>query len=98
MIGGLKRSWGFASGSRLKLFALVVLTTVLGGVIGGIAPLLDFAGIPAASEAIVAVVTAMFLTPYYAILAASYFQLRDDQRGVEHRSPEPADTSGIPKL
>jgi len=98
VIDGLKRSWGLASGSRLKLFALVVLTTVFGGVIGGIAPLLDYGGIPVASEAIVAVVTAAFLTPYYGILAASYLQLRDERRGVDRRSTEPADASGTAEL
>ena len=98
VIDGLKRSWGLASGSRLKLFALVVLTTVFGGVIGSLAPLFALLGLSVASEVMTAVITAVFMTPYYAILAASYLQLRDEPERVSRGSPEPDDTGGIPKL
>jgi len=98
VIGGLKRSWALASGSRLKLFVLVILTTVFGGVIGGIAPLLDLTGVPVTSEVIIAVVTAVFMTLYYGILAASYIQLRDDKSDVNHGSSGPVNASGILKL
>lgn len=98
VIGGLKRSWALAGGSRLKLFVLVVMTTVFGGVIGGLAPLFALLGLPVASEVMTAVVTAAFMTPYYGVLAASYLQLRDEPDGVARGSPEPSDAAGIPEL
>ncbi|QAU14439.1 hypothetical protein EKH57_16260 [Halorubrum sp. BOL3-1] len=98
VIGGLKRSWALASGSRLKLFALVLLTTVFGGVIGGLAPLFDLAGLPVASGVFISVVTAVFMTPYYGILAASYLQLRDDSDSANRGSAEPLDISGTPEV
>lgn len=88
VIGGLKESWALARGSRLKLFALVLLTTVVGGVLGGVAPLLYLVGIPVASDVVVPVLTSVFLTPYYGIIAASYLQLRDSSDGAGRESSE----------
>ena len=93
LIDGLVRSWTLARGSRLKLFAIVVLAGVFGGSIGIVAPLFDLAGAPVAGDVVTIVVSAVFFTPYYAIIASAYLQLRDD-RDTTGRPSEPIDTSG----
>lgn len=98
VIGGLKRSWALAGGSRLRLLALVVMATVFGGVVGGLAPLFSLLGLSVAGEVMTAVVTAGFMAPYYGILAASYLQLRGDLGGAKHGSPNPSDAAGVPEL
>lgn len=98
LVDGLKRSWALARGSRLKLFGIVMLAGVFGGSIGVIAPLFDLAGAPVAGDAVTIVVSAVFFTPYYAIIASAYLQLREDPDGTGRDSPEPVDASGTPRL
>jgi len=98
MISSLKRSWGLARGSRLKLGILVVVTAVFGGVIGAVTPLLTLAGLPVAADIVTIVLTTAFFVPYYAIIASAYLQLRDEQDVPNRSAQNPVDASQIPKL
>ena len=98
LISSLKRSWGLARGSRLKLGLLVVVSALFGGVIGAIAPLLDLAGVSVASDVVTVVLTSVFFLPYYAIIASAYLQLRDGQDPPNRSTPNPVDASQTPEL
>jgi hypothetical protein len=98
IISSLKRSWGLARGSRLKLGVLVVVSALFGGVIGGVAPLLDLAGVPVAADIVSIILTTVFFLPYYAIIASAYCQLRDDRRVPGRSTSEPVDASQVPEL
>ncbi|RAW44100.1 hypothetical protein DQW50_15995 [Halorubrum sp. 48-1-W] len=95
---GLGRSWALARGSRLKLFGIVVLAGVFGGGIGVIAPLFDLAGAPVAGDVVTIVVSVVFFTPYYAVVASAYLQLRDDRGETGHGASGPVDASGTTRL
>ena len=98
LIESLKRSWGLARGSRLKLGVLVVISAIFGGLIGAVAPLLDLAGVPVAADLATSVLTAVFFLPYYAIIASAYRQLRDDENTPGRPTSEPVDASQVPEL
>ena len=98
ILGSLKRSWGLAKGSRLKLGLLVVVSGVFGAVIGAVAPLLDLADAPIASDVATVVLTTVFFVPYYAIIAAAYLQLRDDQQPPNRRTPDPVNATQTAEL
>ncbi|WP_280586661.1 hypothetical protein [Halorubrum sp. Boch-26] len=98
IIGSLKRSWGLARGSRLRLGVLVVVSALFGGVIGGVAPLLDLAGVPVAADVVTVVLTTVFFLPYYAIIASAYRQLGDERGAPGRSTPESVDTSQVPEL
>ncbi len=73
----------------------MVASAIFGGIIGVIAPLFDLAGIPVIADIAISVLTTVFFLPYYAIIAAAYRQLRDDQ--ISHQSPSgPVNTSQVP--
>jgi len=93
ILSSLKRSWGLARGSRLKLALLVFVSGLFGGVIGVVAPLLDLAGVPVAGDVVTVVLTAVFFLPYYAVIASAYLQLRDDRDRPNRSTPEPIDAS-----
>jgi len=98
LIESLKRSWGLARGSRLKLGVLVMMSAIFGGLIGAVAPLLDLAGVPVAADLATSVLTAVFFLPYYAIIASAYRQLRDDENTPGRPTSEPVDASQVPEL
>lgn len=98
IISSLKRSWGLARGSRLKLGVLVVVSALFGGVIGGVVPLLDLAGVPVAADIVSIILTTVFFLPYYAIIASAYCQLRDDGNIPSRSTSEPVDASQVPEL
>jgi hypothetical protein len=98
IVGSLKRSWGLARGSRLKLGVLVVVSAIFGGVIGAVAPLLDLAGVPVAADIATVVLTTAFFLPYYAIIASAYLQLRDGHGTPDRSAPNPVDVSQAPEL
>jgi hypothetical protein len=93
IIGSLKRSWELARGSRLKLSVLVIVSALFGGVVGGVAPLLDLAGVPVAADIATVVLTAVFFLPYYAIIASAYRQLRDERDPPNRTKSDPIDVS-----
>ena len=99
-IGALKRSWALARGNRLKLALLVVLSGGIGGTVGAVGSLLDFAGLALASEVAVSVVTSVLFTALYGVIAAAYLQLRDDSPGGSGGSvtADPIDASSTPEL
>jgi len=98
LISSLKRSWGLARGSRLKLGVLVVVSGLFGGVIGAVSPLLDFAGVPVVADIVTVVLTTAFFLPYYAIIASAYLQLRDGHNTPDRSTPNPVDASQTQKL
>ena len=98
IISSLKQSWGLARGSRLKLGILVVVSGLFGGVIGGVAPLLDLAGVSVAADVVTVVLTTVFFLPYYAIIASAYRQLCDEENVPGRFTSEPADASQVPEL
>jgi hypothetical protein len=83
LVDSLKRSWGLARGSRLKLGVLFLAAAVFGGLIGIISPVLDFAGVPIAAEVVTVLFTAVFFLPFYAILASAYLQLRGEESAAD---------------
>lgn len=93
IISSLKRSWDLARGSRLKLGVLVIVSAVFGGVIGGVAPLLDLAGVPVAADIVTVTLTTVFFLPYYAIIASAYLQLRDEHDPPNRTPSNPVDVS-----
>lgn len=97
-VSSLRRSWELARGSRLKLGLLVVGSVVFGGVIGVIAPLLDFAGVSVAADIVTVVLTTAFFLPYYAIIASAYLQLRDEQEPFKRAAQETVDASQTAEL
>jgi len=98
VIGSLKRSWGLARGSRLRLGVLLFVSVLFGGGIGGLAPLLTLAGLSVAADLIIISVVSVFLLPYYAIIAAAYLQLRDGQARPDRPSTGPVNASQTQKL
>jgi len=98
IISSLKQSWGLARGSRLKLSVLVVVSGLFGGVIGGVAPLLDLAGVAVAADVVTVVLTAVFFLPYYAIIASAYLQLRDGHNNPDRSTSNPVNASQTQKL
>jgi len=98
IISSLKRSWGLARGSRLKLGILIVVTALFSGVIGAVSPLLTLAGLSVAADIVTVVLTAAFFVPYYAIIASVYLQLRDGQDAPNRSTQNPTDASEIPEL
>ncbi|ELZ43452.1 hypothetical protein C464_17037 [Halorubrum coriense DSM 10284] len=98
VIGSLKRSWALARGSRLKLGVLLLLSVLFGGFIGAIAPLLTLAGLPVVTDIAIIVFTAAFLLPYYAIIAAAYRQLCDEQSRPGRPTTGPVDATQTQRL
>ncbi|WP_049905767.1 hypothetical protein [Halorubrum californiense] len=98
LLSSLKRSWGLARGSRLKLIVLVVVSGLFGGVIGAVSPVLDLAGAPVAADVATVVLTTIFFLPYYAIIASAYLQLRDGDNAPDRSTPNPVDASQTQKL
>ena len=98
IISSLKRSWGLARGSRLKLGILVIVSGLFGGVIGAISPLLTRAGLSVAADIVTVGLTTTFFVPYYAIIASAYLQLRDEHGAPNQLTQNPADASATPKL
>ena len=93
LIESLKRSWGLARGSRIKLGLLVVSSAIFGGIIGVIAPLLDLAGIPVVADIAICVLTTVFFVPYYAIIASAYRQLHNNEHPADRSPSEPVHAS-----
>ncbi len=98
LIGSLKRSWGLARGSRLKLGLLVVVSALFGGLLGGVGSLLDLAGMAVVSDVVTVVLTTVFFLPYYAIIASAYLQLRDGRDAPNRSTATPVDASQTPEL
>ncbi|WP_225308756.1 hypothetical protein [Haloarcula sp. CBA1130] len=98
IISSLKRSWGLAHGSRLKLGVLVVVSALFGGIIGGVTPLLNLAGAPVAADIATVVLTTVFFLPYYAIIASAYCQLRDGGNVPDRSTSKPVNTSQVSEL
>lgn len=95
----LKRSWGLARGSRLKLSLLVILSAVFGGIVGGVAPVLDLAGLPLVADLATVVLSTVFFLPFYAIVASAYLQVRDDPGGGGgSETIDPVETSQMAEL
>ena len=98
IIESLKRSWGLAEGARLKLGILVVASGIFGAIIGAVAPLLDLANAPIASDVATVVLATVFFVPYYAIIASAYLQLRDEQQSPNRKTPDPVNATQTAEL
>lgn len=71
----------------------MIVSALFGGVVGGVAPLLDLAGVPVAADIAPVVLTAVFFLPYYAIIASAYRQLRDERDPPNRTRSAPIDVS-----
>jgi len=98
IISSLKRSWGLARGSRIKLGILVIVSGLFGGILGTVTPLLTLAGLPIAADVVTVVLTTVFFVPYYAIIASAYLQLRDQEDNQNNKTQTTVDASQTPKL
>jgi hypothetical protein len=76
-IGALRRSWALASGNRWRLFALIVVLAVAGGVSGAIGSVFSFVD-PLAGQLASLAVNSVFVVLTYGILADAFLQLRDE--------------------
>ncbi|USZ69595.1 hypothetical protein NGM10_07655 [Halorussus salilacus] len=91
ILDALRRSWGLSRGNRLKLAVLVVLTGVVGAVIGVTGSVFDMANSPVVGEALVNVLGSVLYVFLYGVIAAAYLQVREDSEGFD--GPE---TTGTP--
>lgn len=98
VIGSLKRSWGLARGSRLKLAVLVFFSGVFGLVLGGVTSVVGLVGEPLVADLATIALSAAFFVPYYGIIASAYLQLRDGRPNASRTTAEPVDASQTPKL
>lgn len=75
-VAGLRRSWELASGNRLRLFALLVLVTIL-SIITSIPGTVVSVADPTAGQLVSLVTSSVVLIVLYGILADTFVQLRD---------------------
>ncbi|MFC7187421.1 hypothetical protein [Halorubrum yunnanense] len=97
-VESLKRSWGLARGSRLRLAVVMFLSGAFGLVLGAVTPLVGLVGGPLAADLVTVTLSAAFFVPYYAVIASAYLQLRDGRPSANRTAPEPVDASQTPKL
>lgn len=77
-IGAIKRSWNRTKGNRLKLAVIVLLSGVIGGVIGVLATVFDLAGAPVVGDLVTNTVSTLLFVALYGIIADAYVQIRGD--------------------
>jgi hypothetical protein len=75
-VDALRRSWSLAGGNRWRLFALVVLFGVIGGLGGALGSLFAFVS-PAAGQLLSLTLNSVLVVLMYGILADAFVQLRD---------------------
>ena len=80
-LAALRRSWRLSRGSRLKLTVVVLLSGAIGAVTGVVGTVLDLAGSPVVADLASNAVSSVLFVFLYAIMAAAYLQVREDDRG-----------------
>jgi hypothetical protein len=88
-IDAIKRSWNRSQGNRLKLSIIVVLSGVIGAVIGVVGTVFDLAGSPVVGEILANFISTVLFVLLYGIIADAYVQLSGD-----HGGPGRPDTAG----
>lgn len=85
VIEALKRSWDLSRGNRLKLTVIVILSGVIGLVIGGVGTILDLAGTPIVADLVSNTISSVLFVLLYGIMSSAYLQVRgdDDQDGFD---------------
>lgn len=85
VIDALKRSWDLSRGNRLKLAVIVILSGVIGAVIGVVGTVFDLAGIPIVADLVSNTISSVLFVFLYGLMASAYLQVRgdDDQDGFD---------------
>lgn len=98
-IAALKRSWARSRGNRLRLAVLVVLSGVVGAVIGAVGAVFDVASATVVGDVVANLLTTILFVGLYGIIADAYVQLREDDRSGVGGSEiaAPADGSAVPE-
>lgn len=78
LVGALRRSWALSRGHRLKLSLLVIVSGLIGFLIGIVGSLLDFVSSPIVEELIVNTGLSVWFIILYGVIAAAYLQLSDE--------------------
>ncbi len=85
-ISALKRSWNLSRGHRIKLGVIVLLSGVIGGVVGAVGAVFELAASPAVSEIATNTISSALFVVLYGIMAEAYLQVRDGGVGPSGRS------------
>lgn len=91
VVGALRRSWGLSRGNRLRLGAVVFAAGVGGLAVGVVSSVLQLAGAAALGDVTTALLNGVLFVFVYAVLAAAYRQLTDEDGGLG--GPEPSTVS-----
>jgi hypothetical protein len=94
VLGALKRSWGLSKGNRIRLLAIVLLSGVVGALVGAVPVLFQLAGAAALGDVVSALLNSVLFTFVYGITASAYLQLADGEGGLGGSNTTPTATGG----
>lgn len=80
-IAALRQSWSHTDGHRLKLAVIVLLSGVVGAVVGAAGSVIGFVAPPAVSEVVVNTLSTVLFIALYGIMADAYLQVRGEDSG-----------------
>lgn len=87
VLGGLKRSWGFSRGHRLKLGVFVFSLGVFGMLVSIPSAILQAGGEPLLGDLITVVANSIGFVFVYGIMAAMYVQLQNGSKPPHNSQP-----------
>ena len=91
VIGALRRSWSLSKGNRLRLFAIVLVSGVVGALVGVVPTLFQLAGASVLGDIASTLINSVLFLFVYGITASAYLQLarRDGGSGGPRPSVSP---------
>lgn len=92
VIGALKRSWQLSKGNRLRLGVIVVLSGVVGAIVGVVPSLFQLAGATAMGDVVTIALNSVLFMFIYGIVAAAYRQVAGT--AGDHGGSNTATTTG----
>jgi hypothetical protein len=82
VLGALKRSWGLSKGNRLRLVAIVLISAIVGTLVGLVPTVLQLAGAAALGDLVTILTNSVLFTFVYGITASAYLQLAGGEGGL----------------
>ena len=82
MLGALKRSWSLSKGNRLRLVAIVLISGIIGAVVGAVPALFQRAGASGLGDLVSVLLNSILFTFIYSITASAYLQLNGGEGGL----------------
>lgn len=99
VLGALKRSWSLSKGNRLRLIALVLISGIIGAIVGVIPALFQLAGASALGDLVSVFLNSILFTFIYGITASAYLQLDSGEGSLGGpRSSTSASTDPDPEI